>query len=115
MTKATGFAGLPELVEQRAGHRALQRVFRAQNIPLEILDSRETRLPIGAMMAIFEDAARAVGERTLGMDIGMSMSHREFGLWMHYSVTAPTLSEALVKGYQNRMPPTVRHHHRAGV
>lgn len=97
MTKATGFAALPEMVEQRAGHRALLRVFRAQNIPLEILDNRETRLPVGAMKAVFENAAHAVGDRTFGLDVGLAMPHGEFGLWMQYSVTAATLGEGLLR------------------
>jgi len=95
MTKATGFGSLPELVEQRVSHSALNKMFCAQNLPLEILENRETRLPLCAMMNVFEIAARAAGERTFGMDVGNSMSHGEYGMWVKYCASAETLGEAL--------------------
>ena len=97
MTKATGFGALPELLEKRASQRALIRVFRDKNVPLEIFENRETRLPVGAMMQIFDTAARAAGERTFGLDVGLSMSHLDFGLWIEYCVMADTLGEALCR------------------
>jgi AraC-like DNA-binding protein len=97
MTKATGFGALPELLEQRAGQKALNAIFRGENVPLEILDNRETRLPVGAMMQVFDKAARATGERTFGLDVGMSMSYRDYGLWMEYCAMGDTLGEALAR------------------
>ncbi len=98
MTKATGLGALPELVEQRASPAALLKIFGAQNLPLEILENRETRLPVGAMMNVFETAARAAGERTFGLDVGKAMSPGDFGLWTNYCASAATLGEALERG-----------------
>jgi len=98
LTKATGFGALPELVEQRASPAALLKMFNAQNLPLEILENRETRLPLCAMMNVFETAARAAGERTFGLDVGNAMSPGDYGMWANYCASAATLGEALDRG-----------------
>jgi AraC-like DNA-binding protein len=95
MTKATGMGPLPRILEERISWRALQNVFTAEDVPLDIIDHLETRIPVATMMAIFERAALAAGDRTFGFSVGAEMSHAHFGLWIEYSASADTLGDAL--------------------
>ncbi|NRB17845.1 MAG: AraC family transcriptional regulator ligand-binding domain-containing protein [Rhodobacteraceae bacterium] len=92
---------MPEMVEQRASYSALLDVFCAESLPLEILENRETRLPVRAMMGAFEKAARATGERVFGLDVGQSMSHGAFGLWTEYCTAGEILGEALLRSVRS--------------
>jgi len=95
MTKATGMGPLPRFLEERAGWRSLQSVFATEGVPLDIMNQRETRMPLASMTAIFEGAARAAGDRTFGFTVGAEMSHEHFGLWAVYCASANTLGNAL--------------------
>lgn len=94
-TRALGFGPLPALLERRAGSKALQRSFEAEGLPLTLLDSPRTLLPLSAMTGVFERAARQAGERTFGLDVGEAMTHRGFGLWVDYALAGDTLAEGL--------------------
>jgi hypothetical protein len=74
-----------------------QNTFTAEGIPLGILDQRETRMPVASMMAIFEGAACAAGDRTFGFNVGVGMAYESYGLWMAYSASADTLGDALMR------------------
>ncbi|MGR3662380.1 MAG: AraC family transcriptional regulator ligand-binding domain-containing protein [Paracoccaceae bacterium] len=95
MTKATGLGPLPTLLEQRVSGRALHRVFRRENVPMEVLENREIRMPLVSMMGLFEKSAREAGSRTFGLSVGNDMSHGSFGMWLVYSASGATLGEAL--------------------
>lgn len=95
MTKATGLGPLPIILERHASTKALSRVFLRENVPLGILENRETRMPLVSMMGLFENAAHETGNRIFGLSVGQSMSPDNYGLWLVYCATAPTLGEAL--------------------
>jgi hypothetical protein len=95
MTKATGLGPMPIMLDQYASGKALTRVFQQENVPLDILEHRETRMPLASMMGLFEHAARETGSRTFGLSVGKAMNHSSFGLWLVYSASAPTLGDAL--------------------
>ena len=100
MTRALGMGPLPTFVEEMAGHRALQRIFHRQRLPLSLIDNRDMRLPLAAMRALFEDAAREVGDRGFGLRVGEEMTHAGFGLWARYIASAPTLERAIRRSVQ---------------
>lgn len=95
MTKATGLGPLPAMLEQQVSAKALNRVFEGENVPLGILENREIRMPLVSMIGLFENAARETGSRTFGLSAGEAMSPDNFGLWLIYCATAPTLGVAL--------------------
>lgn len=95
MTKATGLGALPTLLEQRVSSRALHRVFHRENVPMEVLENREIRMPLVSMMGLFENAAREVGSRTFGLTVGNNMGPGSYGMWLVYSASGATLGEAL--------------------
>lgn len=95
MTKATGLGPLPDLLEQSAGSHAVAAAFQQTNLPLEILEFRDTRIPVEAMRDLFERSARAAGDRCFGLSVGQDMTHTNFGIWMHYCAQAPNLAEGL--------------------
>jgi AraC-like DNA-binding protein len=67
MTTATGMGPLPELVEEMAGIRGLVRIFEQQSLPLALVDNRQMRMPLSALIDLFEGAAPSVGDRTFGL------------------------------------------------
>ena len=95
ITRATGLGALPALLEERGGMRALCRVFDAEGAPLEIIENRQTFIPLASMMGLFERAGRELGDRTFGTTVGMTMSPGSFGLWLEYCAAAPTLGAGL--------------------
>jgi len=109
MTQAVGFGPLPELLVGRAGSRALDTIFRRASLPLAVLDHRDTLVPLATMAAVFEDAARAVGERSFGFLVGKAMSHLKFGAWVEYSAAGTTLGEGL-----RRSVAGIRYHQTTG-
>ncbi len=109
MTKAVGMGPLPRMLEERVGWRAVEIAFAAGEVPLDIIRQQETRMPVASMMALFESAGRAAGDRTFGFAIGAKMSPESYGLWMDYSISANTLGEAL-----RRTVLTARFHQTGG-
>ena len=97
MTRATGLGPLPEMLEAREGAGAVCDAFRAVGIPLSVVEHRTAHVPLAAMMRLFEEAARRVGDRTFGFEVGRAMAPASFGLWMEYSAAAETLGEALLR------------------
>lgn len=95
MTKATGLGALPALLEDREGLPALRRVFEASAVPLAVIDERQIAVPLKAMCDMFEDSARATGDRLFGLAAGADMNHADFGRWLQYSAQARTLAEGL--------------------
>lgn len=88
---------LPEMLEERESNVALHRVFAHEAVSLEIIEQRETRLPVAALAGLFDRAAKATGERALGLDVGLSMPPGSFGMWAEYSAGAETLGRALLR------------------
>ncbi|MCS0495273.1 AraC family transcriptional regulator [Ancylobacter sp. MQZ15Z-1] len=95
LVRARGFGALPDLLEQRAGERAMLGVFESEGLPIALRDQLDTPMPIGAMMGLFARSAGLLGQRTFGLDVGAHMSHDGYGLWAQYSSQAATLGRAL--------------------
>lgn len=95
LVRAKGFGPFPALLEERAGERALYETFEAEGMPVGLRDSPTTPMPLSAMMALLSRAARRLGDRTFGLEVGERMTHRGYGLWIEYCAAAETLGEAL--------------------
>ncbi len=94
-SRARGMGPLPDLVEARAGERALYRLFEQEGLPLSLRELPQVPIPLEAMMRLFERASRQLGERTFGLEVGRGMNHRGYGLWTEYATGGRTLGEAL--------------------
>lgn len=97
MTTATGLGPLPEVLQAREGRKAVREVFAAEGVPLALIDDRTHRLPLATMAAIFDHAARRVGDGCFGLEVGARMAPGEYGLWTRYAMQAPTLGDALMR------------------
>ncbi len=95
MTSAVGMGPLPDLLEASSGKHAVRRVFDEQGLPLELTASPQVRMPLASMIALFESAGVASGERNFGLRVGQRMQPHEYGVWAAYSASAPTLHVAL--------------------
>lgn len=95
LTRASALRSLPRLLEQRAGERTLQRLLAAEGVPLQIADHPDAMIPVRAVTALYERAAQALGDRTFGLELGQAAALSDYGFYMDYCVTAPTLGEAL--------------------
>lgn len=95
LTRANGFGPLPRLLEERAGERALLRTFESLGIPHAVIDQPMTPMPLRSMIALHERAARHLGDRTFGLELGQTMAANGYGRWRQYGATAPDLGSAL--------------------
>ena len=109
MTKAGGFGPLPQLLVKWESERALHQAFHEEGLSLAACECPDLYVPVGAMMAVFERAARAVGRRDFGLCVGEKMDLSSFGLWLQYCAGAATLGQAL-----QRMSATA-HFHQSGA
>jgi len=95
MVRATGFGDLPDRLERLAGERRLIDTFEREGLPLAVRDMPTTPMPLRSMIALFARSSAILDNRTLGLEVGESMRHAGYGLWIAYCTGAPTLGEAL--------------------
>lgn len=95
MTYATGLGPLPALLEARGGSKSVARAFAAQNLPLALVSDRTHRVPLAALIGLFDGAARLAGDPRFGLHVGLAMAPGEYGRWGVFALQAPTLSGAL--------------------
>ena len=94
MTRARGMGPLP-LFLAREGSACLERVFSRVGLPVDIARHGEMFMPLSCMIDLFEAAAQDLGEDFLGLDVGRSMPAEDYGLWVRYAASAPSLKVAL--------------------
>lgn len=92
MTHATGLGPLPALLEERGGPKAVARAFASEGLPLALVEDRSHRLPLRALVSLFDRAARLSGDPRLGLAVGLAMAPTEYGRWVAYALQAPTLA-----------------------
>ncbi len=95
MVRATGLGNLAGFIEERSGTRDLFRSYERFEIPLEIADNPKAFIPVRAMCGLFDHSAHLLGERCLGLEIGLKMSPQSFGKWLVFSAQSQTLGQAL--------------------
>lgn len=101
LTRAVGMGPLPELLERWEGARAVERSFSAAGLPLGLVEERDHLIPLEAMVALFENAARAAGTDLFGLHVGLEMSPADYGLWVRYALQGETLLDAIERIIRN--------------
>lgn len=95
LVRARGFGTLPQLIEARGGERLLLETFEREGVPVALCEAPQTAMPLAAMINLFSSAARRLGDRLLGLDVGADMTHSAYGLWVEHAAQARTLGDAL--------------------
>jgi AraC-like DNA-binding protein len=90
-TTATGMGPLPRILESAQGTRALERVFRAEGLPLWLAHDQSGKLPLRCMMGLFERTAREIGDELFGLNLGYAMQPEDYGVVASYMASAPDL------------------------
>lgn len=97
MTTATGLGPLPDLLEAAGGSRAVGRAFASVGLSLAVLEDRSLRIPLPAMIDLFDQAARLAGDARFGLEVGQAMPPGDYGLWVRYAMQSHTLLGALAR------------------
>jgi len=87
--------GLPAFVRQEIGEKALSHANRAAGFDLELVEGRNCFIPHAAVIGFVNAAARAAGERNLGILIAPRMNAANYGSFGRYVVGADTLGESI--------------------
>ena len=82
---------LPRLLESAQGPRALERVFRAEGLPLWLAHDQDCKLPLHSLMGLLERSAREMGDELFGFNLGLAMQPEDYGPVARYMATAPDL------------------------
>lgn len=83
------------MLEEMASTHAVHQVFAQARLPLELIENRSMLLPQQSLVALYEGAAHATGDRLFGFRVGQAMMPGDYGLWMRFSAAGRTLAEAL--------------------
>ncbi|MBO9411097.1 MULTISPECIES: AraC family transcriptional regulator [unclassified Ruegeria] len=97
MTTATGMGPLPCILERRVGTRAVDQTFKAAGLPLDLLENRNQKIPMAAMISLFREAEKVAGDEILGLRVGREMKPGAYGLWTKYSGQGRTARDALTR------------------
>jgi AraC-like DNA-binding protein len=90
-TTASGMGPLPRLVEEANGPRAVERVFRAEGLPLWLAHDQNGKMPLRSMMGLMERSARELGDELFGLHLGLAMRPEDYGPFVRYMASAPDL------------------------
>jgi AraC-like DNA-binding protein len=82
---------LPRLIESANGARAVERVFRAEGLPLWLAHDQNGKMPLRSMMGLMERSARELGDEMFGMHLGLAMRPEDYGPFVRYMASAPDL------------------------
>ncbi len=95
MTTVSELGPLPALVSDMSGGRALRRLLTNMGIPTAVLDTPHARIPLEAMVRLFDAAAREVGDDDFGLRVGRGTGLSDFGDWVAYGAGARNLGAGL--------------------
>lgn len=95
MTTVSELGSLPALVREASGERALRRLLSDAGIPTSVLEAPQARIPLEAMVDLFDTAARNVGDEYFGLRVGSGTGLDDFGDWVAYAVGARDLGMGL--------------------
>ncbi|WP_425090235.1 AraC family transcriptional regulator ligand-binding domain-containing protein [Tropicimonas sp. S265A] len=95
MTRATGMGPLPQLLEVQESSKAVHRAFADAGLPISLISDRQHLVPLHALIRLFERSAQLSGDPVFGLHVGLEMAPQEYGLWLRYSLQAPTLRQGI--------------------
>lgn len=87
--------GMPAFLRQEIGERALLQANRAAGLDLELTEDRNCFIPHAAVVGFLNAAARAAGERNLGILLAPMMNVANYGSFGRYLLGADTLGQAI--------------------
>ncbi|ODS00286.1 hypothetical protein AUC68_01170 [Methyloceanibacter methanicus] len=96
-TIARGLGPLPRLLEAERGATAVARVFRAEDLPIELAEEQNRKLPLRSLMALIERGAREVGDDLFGIALGSAMRPEDFGPFVKYMLAAGDVRSLLAR------------------
>ena len=84
--------------------------FVSQGIPTEIIGQTNMYLPFSLLCGVYEHAARALGDKNLGVYCGVKWGSELLGLFGEYATAAPDLKQCLYRliAAVHMYPPVVR-------
>ncbi len=103
----TALAGVPGLVRQAFGEKALRSANRAAMLDIELIEDRDCFIPHATMTSFLVELERRTGERDLGLLLAPQLSLANYGCWGSYLLGGATLGAALDRsmeamGYHSR-------------
>lgn len=96
MTSVRGIGPLPTLIDSREGRYAADHVFSEVGLPVDVAREADRMLPLNSLIALYEAAAAMTGDPLFGLKAGQEMID-DYGTWVDYSRTAPTLRACLAR------------------
>jgi AraC-like DNA-binding protein len=100
MIHAGALGNVPEFFAGEIGWRRVEAIFSDVGIPVGVTQHPEWRVPWSAVSAVIENCARAVGDASIGLVLCRHTSLDTYGAWGQYLRSAPTLRDALHRGYR---------------
>ena len=95
VTHAWSIGPLPDLLEARAGQKAVEAVFAEVGLPHALLRDRRQCLPMPMLAQLYQKAAWRAGDPLFGHAVGAAMPPDDYGMWARYAAQAPTLREGI--------------------
>jgi len=82
-------------LEEQVGLKAMSRVFADSDIPLQIVGQVDSHVPYADVCALYERAARLLGDPLFGAHSGAQWGLEMLGPLGDYAASAPTLEQGL--------------------
>lgn len=89
--------GLPEALRSIAGDAGVAQVFKHRDIPVKLLDSPDTLVPMRDLVAIYHRASEVTANQSFGLEASRLTTIANRGLFGAYIAQAPTLYDACVR------------------
>lgn len=87
--------GLPRLLRQELGNKAVVQIAKRSGIDLDLIQGQHCFLPQAAVVVLIDTAARVAGEANFGLLLAPHMSARNYGVWGQYVLAESTLGGAI--------------------
>lgn len=87
--------GLPDLLSSLAGEEGLNRAFRDQGLPIALLATPDTPVPMPDLIGLYHRAAEITGTRSFGLNASSDIEVNQHGLIGEYVTQARDLPRAL--------------------
>ena len=88
-------------LEEVGGPEAVARVFQEQDLPVQVLENRDTFVPFRDLAGAYERAAQLTGDRLFGVHSGQHYRFSELGAYSTYVLQAVDLGTAIRRGIDN--------------
>jgi len=100
LLSVTALAGVPGLVRQAFGEKALRQANRAAMLDIEAIEDRDCFIPHATMTRFLAELERRTGEPHLGLLLAPHLSLANYGCWGSYVLGGETLGAAIGRSMQ---------------